>query len=29
MDKYMPYCDIVEECRNLRQLSKVVDQILL
>lgn len=29
MDKYMPYCDIVEECRNLRQLSKVVDQIVL
>jgi uncharacterized protein with von Willebrand factor type A (vWA) domain len=29
MDKYMPYCDIVEECRNLRQLSKVVDQIIL
>jgi len=29
MDRYMPYCDIVEECRNLRQLSKVVDQIVL
>lgn len=29
MDKYMPYCDVVEECRNLRQLSKVVDQIVL
>jgi len=29
MDRYMPYCDIVEECRNLRQLSKVVDQIIL
>lgn len=29
MDKYMPYCDIVEECRNLRQLSRVVDQIVL
>jgi uncharacterized protein with von Willebrand factor type A (vWA) domain len=29
MDRYVPYCDIVEECRNLRQLSKVVDQIVL
>jgi uncharacterized protein with von Willebrand factor type A (vWA) domain len=29
MDRYMPYCDVVEECRNLRQLSKVVDQIVL
>ena len=29
MDKYLPYCDVVEECRNLRQLSKIVDQIVL
>ncbi len=29
MDRYLPYCDIVEECRNLRQLSRVVDQIVL
>ena len=29
MDRYLPYCDVVEECRNLRQLSKVVDQIVL
>jgi uncharacterized protein with von Willebrand factor type A (vWA) domain len=29
MDRYMPYCDIVEECRNLRQLSRIVDQIVL
>jgi uncharacterized protein with von Willebrand factor type A (vWA) domain len=29
MDRYMPYCDVVEECRNLRQLSKIVDQIVL
>jgi uncharacterized protein with von Willebrand factor type A (vWA) domain len=29
MDRYLPYCDIVEECRNLRQLSKVVDSIVL
>jgi uncharacterized protein with von Willebrand factor type A (vWA) domain len=29
MDRYMPYCDIVHECRNLRQLSRVVDDLLL
>jgi uncharacterized protein with von Willebrand factor type A (vWA) domain len=29
MDRYLPYCDVVEECRNLRQLAKVVDQIAL
>jgi uncharacterized protein with von Willebrand factor type A (vWA) domain len=29
MDRYLPYCDIVEECRNLRQLSRIVDQIVL
>jgi len=29
MDRYMPYCDVVEECRNMRQLSKIVDQIVL
>ena len=29
MDRYTPYCDVVEECRNLRQLAKVVDQIVL
>lgn len=29
MDRYLPYCDVVEECRNLRQLSKVVDSIVL
>ncbi|MDE0884685.1 MAG: VWA domain-containing protein [Myxococcota bacterium] len=29
MDRYAPYCDRVEECRNLRQLSKVVDDLLL
>ncbi|MEZ4330470.1 MAG: hypothetical protein R3F35_01860 [Myxococcota bacterium] len=28
MDRYM-HCDIVEECRNLRQLSRIVDQIVL
>jgi hypothetical protein len=29
MDRYLPYCDVVEECRNLRQLAKIVDGILL
>jgi hypothetical protein len=29
MDRYMPYCDVVEECRNLRQLSRIVDDIVL
>jgi uncharacterized protein with von Willebrand factor type A (vWA) domain len=29
MDKYLPFCDVAEECRNLRQLSKIVDGLLL
>jgi uncharacterized protein with von Willebrand factor type A (vWA) domain len=29
MNKYAPHCDVVEECRNLRQLSKIVDRIVL
>jgi uncharacterized protein with von Willebrand factor type A (vWA) domain len=29
MNRYLPYCDVVEECRNLRQLAKVVDKIVL
>jgi len=29
MNKYLPYTDVAEECRNLRQLSKVVDGLLL
>jgi uncharacterized protein with von Willebrand factor type A (vWA) domain len=29
MDKYLPYCDVAEECRNLRQLSRLVDRLLL
>jgi uncharacterized protein with von Willebrand factor type A (vWA) domain len=29
MDKYLPYCDHAEECRNLRQLSAVVDRLVL
>jgi uncharacterized protein with von Willebrand factor type A (vWA) domain len=29
MDKYLPHADVAEECRNLRQLSKMVDRLVL
>jgi hypothetical protein len=29
MDKYLPYTDVAEECRNLRQLSSMVDRLIL
>jgi len=29
MDKYIPYTDMAEECRNLRQLSAMVDRLVL
>jgi uncharacterized protein with von Willebrand factor type A (vWA) domain len=29
MDTYLPHCDVAEECRNLRQLSRLVDRLLL
>lgn len=29
MSKYAPHCDVVEECRNLRQLYRVVDRMVL
>ncbi len=29
MDRYMPYCDVVEECRNLNQLYRVVDRMVV
>jgi uncharacterized protein with von Willebrand factor type A (vWA) domain len=29
MDKYLPYTDVAEECRNLRQLSSMVDRLVL
>jgi len=29
MDKYLPSVDIAEECRNLRQLSRIVDKLVL
>ncbi len=28
MDRYLPYCDIVEECRNLNQLYRVIDRLV-
>jgi len=29
MDQYMPFVDIAEECRNLRQLSSLIDRMIL
>jgi uncharacterized protein with von Willebrand factor type A (vWA) domain len=29
MDRYFPFCDIVEECRNLNQLYRVVDRLVV
>jgi len=29
MSRYAPSCDVVEECRNLRQLYRVVDRMIL
>jgi uncharacterized protein len=29
MDKYLAYVDVAEECRNLRQLSRIVDKLVL
>jgi uncharacterized protein with von Willebrand factor type A (vWA) domain len=29
MSRYVPYCDVVEECRNVSQLYKVIDRILV
>lgn len=28
MDRYMPHCDLVEECRNLKQLYAVIDRLV-
>lgn len=28
MDKYMPYTDVAEECRNLKHLSRVIDRLV-
>ncbi|MCH2170990.1 VWA domain-containing protein [Myxococcota bacterium] len=29
MDRYRPYIDVAEECRNLRQLNAVIDRLIL
>jgi uncharacterized protein with von Willebrand factor type A (vWA) domain len=29
MDRYVPYTDMAEECRNLKQLSRMVDRLIL
>lgn len=29
MDRYLPFCDVVEECRNLNQLYRVVDRLVV
>jgi len=28
MDRYGPHCDLVEECRNLNQLYRVIDHLV-
>jgi hypothetical protein len=28
MPRYVPHCDVAEECRNINQLYKVVDLIV-
>lgn len=28
MDRYLPHCDVVEECRNLNQLYRVIDHLV-
>ena len=28
MDRYRPHCDVVEECRNLNQLYRVIDRLV-
>jgi hypothetical protein len=29
MERYRPFCDLVEECRNLNQLYRVIDRLVL
>jgi uncharacterized protein with von Willebrand factor type A (vWA) domain len=29
MDRYLPYTDVAEECRNLKQLSSIIDRLIL
>lgn len=28
MHRYLPYCDVAEECRNLKQLYRVIDRLV-
>ena len=28
MDRYLPFCDVIEECRNLNQLYRVIDRLV-
>ncbi|MGE3498863.1 MAG: VWA domain-containing protein [Candidatus Binatia bacterium] len=28
MDRYLPFCDLAEECRNLNQLYRVIDRLV-
>jgi uncharacterized protein with von Willebrand factor type A (vWA) domain len=29
MERYQPFCDVVEECRNLNQLYRVIDRLVV
>jgi len=29
MERYRPFCDVVEECRNLNQLYRVIDRLVV
>jgi uncharacterized protein with von Willebrand factor type A (vWA) domain len=29
MDRYLPHTDVAEECRNLKQLSSIIDRLIL
>lgn len=29
MDRYRPHCDVVEECRNLNQLYRIIDRLIV
>ena len=29
MERYLPFCDVVEECRNLNQLYRVIDRLVV
>jgi hypothetical protein len=29
MERYRPFCDVIEECRNLNQLYHVIDRLVV